>query len=58
MVMNENRKEEEKETRVPYSPPAIVYEGIITARAGSLAPGVPDEDSSGVGPIDLFGSDG
>jgi len=38
-----------------YETPAIIYEGIITTRAGSGLPGGGDPDS--VDPADLFGND-
>lgn len=59
MAVNEKNSDEKKGLKLPYTPPAIVYEGIITARAGSLSPvGVPEEDFSGVNPVDLFGNSG
>lgn len=49
------RSEEEKEQQdeTSYEAPAIVYEGIISTRAGSAPADVPaDDEASGV---DLFG---
>lgn len=49
--------EDKQEEKLPYVPPAIVYEGLVTARAGSLGPEVPpfQDDEAGVQPVDLFG---
>ncbi len=42
--------------RVCYEAPEVIYEALITTRAGSPAP-FSIEDPSGVDPIDLFGND-
>ena len=49
---------QEKQEKKPYEPPAIVYEGIITTRAGSPATLGDDGKESGVDPADLFGNGG
>lgn len=36
-----------------YETPAIIYEGVITTRAGSP---VNDPDKSGIDPADIFGT--
>jgi len=38
-----------------YETPAIIYEGMITTRAGSALPG--GEGGDAVDPADLFGND-
>lgn len=49
--------------RAPYESPAIIYEGLITTRAGSV-PTSPDNDGGGGGggggadPAQIFGSPG
>ena len=48
----------EKQQKKPYEPPALVYEGVITTRAGSPATLVGDGEESGVDPADLFGNGG
>lgn len=58
MAINKKISEDKQDLKLPYTPPAIVYEGLITARAGSLSPGLPEEDHSGVNPVDLFGGVG
>lgn len=47
----EHRKNKEKTT---YEAPAIIYETVITTRAGS--PLSTDDSNPGVDPADLFGS--
>jgi len=39
----------------PYEAPAVIYEGLITTRAGTPT-GSTDGDSNAVDPADLFGS--
>jgi len=60
MAVKKMVTEEKQENKLPYVSPAIVYEGLITARAGSLSPdvGVPGGDEAGVNPVDLFGGNG
>lgn len=50
----------EERKRLPYTAPAIVYEGQIETRAGSLSSGLEGEKdaSTGFDPADLFGVDG
>ena len=47
--------------RAPYETPAIIYEGLITTRAGSV-PTSPENDGGGGGggadPAQIFGSPG
>ena len=38
----------------PYNPPAIIYEGQISTRAGSPVGPIAPSDSQDVDPIDLF----
>ena len=56
----ENKQAEivkEKETaRRPYAPPAILYQGKITTRAGSPFP-IPDGSTGVTDPADLFGDE-
>jgi len=42
--------------RFPYEPPAIIYKGKISTRAGSPFPR-PEESTTVVDPADLFGDD-
>ena len=42
--------------RTPYEPPAIIYQGKISTRAGSPFPR-PDESTTVVDPADLFGDE-
>ncbi len=42
--------------RTPYEPPAIIYKGKISTRAGSPFP-VPDGSTTVVDPADLFGDE-
>jgi hypothetical protein len=44
------------DNRTPYQPPAIIYKGKISTRAGSPFP-VPDGSTTVVDPADLFGDD-
>jgi hypothetical protein len=46
----------EKQEKKPYEPPAIIYKGIISTRAGSPAVLVGDGEENGVDPADLFGN--
>jgi len=46
-----NRKTLQKSA--PYEAPAIIYEGLLSTRAGTLLPGSQNPD--GVDPADLFG---
>jgi len=48
-------KESKKRARAAYEAPAIVYESVITTRAGSPA-GATDSAGSDVDPADLFGN--
>jgi hypothetical protein len=50
---DQDAKQEKK--RLPYEPPAIIYEGIISTRAGSSYPSAPSDSGDGVDPADLFG---
>ena len=38
----------------PYTPPAIIYDGAITTRAGSPLGGGNGDGADGVDPADLF----
>lgn len=59
MELNVMNTEEKLEKRMPYTSPAIVYEGLVTARAGSLSPADdPGNNEAGIGPVDLFGNNG
>jgi hypothetical protein len=51
-IFNANYQLPHKE-RAPYEAPAIVYEGLISTRAGSLLPG--STGTEGADPADLFG---
>ena len=54
-VNADHPKQEKQEKRTAYEAPAIIYETLITTRAGSpLAPSGADVD--GVDPADLFGN--
>jgi hypothetical protein len=46
-----NRKTSPK--GAPYEAPAIIYEGLLSTRAGTFLPGSQNPD--GVDPADLFG---
>ena len=48
----------EKQEKKPYEPPAIIYEGIITTRAGSPASLLEESKEGGIDPADLFGNGG
>jgi hypothetical protein len=50
-VLKENEKMEEKR---PYAPPAIIYNGTISTRAGSPIGGSNDPEAGAVDPADLF----
>ena len=45
-----NRKSESRQKRLRYQPPAIIYEGKITIRAGSIITG----GAFGEGPVAPF----
>lgn len=49
-------QEEHCRERVRYEAPTVIYEALITTRAGSPAP-FRIEDPSGIDPTDLFGND-
>ncbi len=49
-----NQEPYQKRTR--YEAPEVIYETVITTRAGSPSP-FRIEDPSGVDPLDLFGND-
>ena len=40
----------------PYTPPAIIYDGVISTRAGSPLGGGDGNGADGVDPADLFGN--
>lgn len=40
-----------------YQPPAIIYEGTISTRAGSPIGPRPGGDDQAIDPVDLFGDD-
>lgn len=42
--------------RLRYETPAVIYESVITTRAGSPLSITDDPDPSGVDPADLFGN--
>jgi hypothetical protein len=48
------KQENAEEKRAVYETPAIVYEGLISTRAGS--PLIVPDDGEGIDPSDLFGS--
>lgn len=53
--LDKNHLEENKqESRVVYEAPAIIYESVITTRAGSPL-SINGSDADGVDPADLFG---
>ncbi len=54
LVNADRTDEEQKQERVAYEAPAIIFETRITTRAGS--PLSPDAGAEGVDPADLFGS--
>ena len=41
-----------------YQPPAVIYEGTISTRAGSPIGPISPSDDRVVDPVDLFGDDG
>lgn len=41
----------------PYTPPAIIYEGQISSRAGSPVGPIAPTDGQDVDPIDLFNNE-
>jgi hypothetical protein len=47
--------EKKKRKRVPYEKPAIIYESVITTRAGSGITGAPEDEGGAADPADLFG---
>lgn len=47
--------ESEPPARVVYEAPAVIYEGIISTRAGTPMSIEPDPVKDGVDPADLFG---
>lgn len=49
--LKENEKIEEKR---PYAPPAIIYNGRISTRAGSPLGGSSDPEAGAADPADLF----
>lgn len=49
-----NKQKNTNKQRVPYSVPAVIYEGKITARAGTVIGDKPD--GGAVDPTDLFGN--
>ena len=49
---------QEKRERLPYETPAIIYEGLITTRAGSPPGGGAPDPGEGLDPVDLFGNNG
>lgn len=54
-ITSESTEEKKKEReRAPYQKPAIIYEGVITTRAGSPL-GASEGASDAVDPADLFG---
>ena len=53
--MNPNPTSQPSPERAPYEPPAIVFKGEITTRAGSfMGPGKDGESLPGVDPAELF----
>jgi hypothetical protein len=48
-------QEKKSDDRTPYEPPAIIYKGKISTRAGSPV-FAPDGDTTVVDPADLFGN--
>ncbi len=59
MFMNQQPSEvetniTENNQPLPYETPAVIYEGVITTRAGSPVGG--GDSEKGVDPADLFGS--
>ncbi len=53
-VDQEKKAVVESETKRTYEPPAIIYKGVVSTRAGSPI-SVPNNDPTGVDPADLFG---
>ena len=53
-----SHKQSEADQRLPYEAPAIVYEGVISTRAGSPQNISPGASGDGVDPSDLFKGDG
>ena len=51
---NQSTAENEKSVREPYETPAIIYEGLITTRAGSPNRS-PSDGSESVDPSEIFG---
>lgn len=53
----QSHPQSEADQRLQYEAPAIVYEGVITTRAGSPAGVTPGDSDAGVDPSDLFKGD-
>lgn len=53
--MQEDKRETQTEEKKVYEPPAIIYEGIISTRAGTPALGLAPDQGPGINPEDLFG---
>jgi len=49
--MNQDQEQDKKQ----YTPPAVIYDGAITTRAGSPLGGGDGNGADGVDPADLFG---
>ncbi len=59
-LVTKTRQNDSGAKRAPYEAPAIIYEGLITTRAGSV-PEAPEKDGGGGGaadPAQIFGSPG
>lgn len=52
-MKNENRSIQ-KDVSIAYERPLIIYDGIISTRAGSPIGGVTDNGTAGVDPANLF----
>lgn len=49
--------EKKRDGRIPYETPAVIYEGVISTRAGSPPNRFPGgSGGDGVDPADLFGN--
>ncbi len=48
-------EKKDQEARLSYCAPAVIYEGVITTRAGSPPIGAEEIYDTGVDPSDLFG---
>lgn len=54
--LSQSSQEKEKDVRIAYEPPTIIFKGKISTRAGSPL-SAHDGAINGIDPADLFGND-